>query len=516
MTTVPVDDLLRACGLTTLGESPPIEAVEASLRGLVESLNGADPLRREAVREGAVQALKAAKLRAPGRLVDAALAPSPADTDSPGSALVLSDPEPWPDPVDGGALLTELTRTFPRFLALPDGAAMALALWVLHSHAHDAATVSPILGVVSPQKRCGKTTLLHLLGSVVPRPVFASNITGPALFRGVEMWQPTLLVDEADSFLRDREDLRGILNSGHHKAGAFVMRTVGDEHEPRLFSTWSAKAVALIGSLPDTLMDRAIEVSMRRRRPGETVERLRLDRLPELEPVRRQAWTWAQANLGALKDAEPSVPEGLNDRQADNWRPLLSIAERIGGPWPERARGAARHLSGTAEDDEAGTLLLEDLRTLFDDRRVDRLPSSEIVEALARMEERPWPEWRRGQPLTARSLARLLKPYGVTPTLYRMGPDRARGYDRGDLEESWTRYLPAGGPPSKRDNRDNPSATTVCGGSPKCDEPEPVTDASRGEDPGPVRNVTDVTGGEGASPDPIPLPDLWAGAEVTP
>jgi type I restriction enzyme S subunit len=33
---------------------------------------------------------------------------------------------------------------------------------------------------------------------------------------------------------------------------AFVIRTVGDGHEPRRFSTWGAKAIALIGKLPDT------------------------------------------------------------------------------------------------------------------------------------------------------------------------------------------------------------------------------------------------------------------------
>ena len=59
------------------------------------------------------------------------------------------------------------------------------------------------------------------------------------------------MIDEADSFLRDNEELRGVLNSGHRKGGA-VLRNVGDDHEPRSFSTYSACAIALIGQLPPT------------------------------------------------------------------------------------------------------------------------------------------------------------------------------------------------------------------------------------------------------------------------
>jgi putative DNA primase/helicase len=83
----------------------------------------------------------------------------------------------------------------------------------------------------------------------------------------------SLLVDEADSFLGEKEELRGILNSGHTRDAAYVVRTVGDEHEPRRFSTWAAKAVAMIGHLPDTLADRSIIIPMRRRAPGEPPRR---------------------------------------------------------------------------------------------------------------------------------------------------------------------------------------------------------------------------------------------------
>ena len=209
----------------------------------------------------------------------------PRSADDAPDAALFADIEPWPDSVAGDELLDALIEHFCRFAVLPDEAAPILALWVLHAHAHDAASVSPILAVLSPEKRCGKTTVLSLVQAVTPRALSTSNITSAALFRTVEGWAPTLLIDEADTFLRNNEELRGVLNSGHNRLTACVVRTVGDDHTPAMFRSWSAKAIGLIGLLPDTLADRAVTVTLRRKRPDERVERLRLDRMNEFEPA---------------------------------------------------------------------------------------------------------------------------------------------------------------------------------------------------------------------------------------
>lgn len=227
-----------------------------------------------------------------------------------------------------------------------------------------------------------------------------------------------------------------------------MVRTAGDDHEPRVFSTWAPKVVALIGELPDTLADRSITIPMRRRNPTETVERLRLDRLGELEPLRRMAWRWARDHENELREADPSVPPGLHDRAADNWRSLLAIADLAGGEWPNRARETALALAGGADDDDGSvrTLLLRDLKEIFEKRGTDRLSSQDIVATLERMEERPWPEWGRSRkPLSKTGLAKLLKPFGVRPKTVKM-PDGStpRGYRRDELDESWSRYLPEG------------------------------------------------------------------------
>src|SRR5215470_9380330 len=184
-----------------------------------------------------------------------------------GCAVMFPELEPWPEAVNGAALLDDLTATFKRFVILPEHADIALALWVLHTYTIEAASASPILASVSPEKRCGKSTLLDLLGRLVSRPLPTSNILPAALFRSVEKWHPTLLIDEADTFLKDNDELRGVLNSGHTRGSAFVIRTVGDDHEPRRFSTWGPKAIAMIGALPDTLADRSITIPMRRKLP---------------------------------------------------------------------------------------------------------------------------------------------------------------------------------------------------------------------------------------------------------
>jgi putative DNA primase/helicase len=443
-------ELLDSVGLKDL-DGKSTDEVAAILREIPAKFAAidADAVLRATVREVAVARLKEAKVGS-ARLVDAAFGGKTAEGESDarqGQAMVLTDPEPWPEPVDGKELLEDKQDVLERYVVLPEGGATAIALWTENTYVHDASDISPNLGIGSPEKRCGKTVTLSTLGQLVSRPVPASNISPAALFRTVEEYQPTLIIDEAETFLKDNEELRGILNSGHGRANAFVIRTVGDDHKPRLFSTWCPKAFALIGRLPETLEDRSIVIPMRRRAPGESVERFRLDRL-DLEDVRRKSVRWAADHLEDLRGSDPEIPEGLGDRAADNWRPLLAIADLVGGEWPERARKAAIALSGSNEDSDGEgsvrSMLLKDLRDLFENR--DRLSSEQITEALVKMEERPWPEWYRGNPITQRGVAKLLEPFEVRPKQLWLGDNdsekkKKRGYEKAEFEDVWKRYL---------------------------------------------------------------------------
>ena len=361
-----------------------------------------------------------------------------------GRALVLHEPEPWPEPVDGAKLLDEIAAGIRRYVVFGVTAADAVALWCVGTHAFNVFTIFPRLVATSPEPRCGKTTLLDGIERLVPRPLAAANITAPALFRTIEAARPSLLLDEADTFAKENEDLRGILNSGHRRNGS-VIRVVesGKEYEPRQFSTWAPIALASIGSLPATLMDRSITVALRRRRPDEAVESLRLDRPNGLDTLARMAARWAADQLDGLRDADPAVPEGVFNRAADNWRPLLAIADAAGGNWPERARSTAVALAAEYSDESRRVQLLSDIADAFEAKQTDRLSSDALTAHLIGLEDRSWAEWSKGRPLSKNQLARLMKPFGVSPGSIRLDDGRTpKGYYLSAFDDALARYLP--------------------------------------------------------------------------
>ena len=170
--------------------------------------------------------------------------------------------EPWPDPINGADLLDEICNAVKRYLVLPEGSAETIALWVVHTHAFQCFEHTPRLAITSPEKGCGKTKTLDILESLF-HVHWQLRTTSAAIFRTIEKAVPTLLVDEADTFLKDNNELRGILNDGH-KRGGQTIRPVGENHEPRQFSTLGPAAIAMIGRLPDTLEDRSVSIALRR------------------------------------------------------------------------------------------------------------------------------------------------------------------------------------------------------------------------------------------------------------
>jgi putative DNA primase/helicase len=315
----------------------------------------------------------------------------------------------------------------------------------------DCFDIAPRMAVLSPEKQCGKTILLTLLSHLTPRPLMASNITPSAIFRTVEAARPTLLIDEADTFTQENEALRGILNSGHTRASATIIRTVGDDFTPRSFSTWCPMVLAAIGSLPGTVEDRSIIIRMQRKAPGESFEPLpqsgkRAAALrSELQILAQKIKRWTTDNGQTLADLEPPVPGGLRDRASDNWRPLLAIADQIGGHWPEQSRKAATDVSGGfhSDNESAKVQLLLDIRTLFSKNGWERITSQALCDELSAMEECPWSDWKKGKPISQAQLARLLRPFGVTSRdLKQPSGQVLKGYLADDFIGSFSRYLP--------------------------------------------------------------------------
>jgi putative DNA primase/helicase len=150
--------------------------------------------------------------------------PREAASEGQGEALDFEDPEPWPEPVDGAQLLDALASFLGDHLALRPHDGHKIALWIVHTYAFEAGFISPRLAITSATKRCGKSTLVDILSALCSRALTADSLTVASTFRAVAVAQPTLLIDEADTFLKDNDELRGILNSGHKANGSVISR----------------------------------------------------------------------------------------------------------------------------------------------------------------------------------------------------------------------------------------------------------------------------------------------------
>jgi hypothetical protein len=360
-----------------------------------------------------------------------------------------SGPEELEKAPDGAELLERLVWFIRRYVALSEEQAVLSALWVVHTHALDAADTTPYLNVKSAEKRSGKTRLLEVLSLLAAGSWLTGRVTAAVLVRKVAAEVPTLLLDESDAaFKGDKEyseTLRGVLNAGFRRGGvASLCVGQGANITYEDFPVYCPKVIAGIGKLPDTVADRSIPIELRRRRPSEKVERFRLRKVgPEALPIQQDVRAWAQAHLDSLSAAEPDLPNELDDRAQDIIEPLLAIADEVGGECPERSRRAAVGLLTGEEREDAeslGVRLLRDVRGVFDDGSSDRLPTGKLLEALHAMEESPWGSLR-GEALDARGLARLLKPYGVKPEKLRAGEGTFRGYRRASFEDAWARYV---------------------------------------------------------------------------
>jgi putative DNA primase/helicase len=355
--------------------------------------------------------------------------------------------EAWPDEVDGDALIRDIQRRIRRHVVLTLDQATTVALWILLAWAHSEVAVhSPILLATSAEAGSGKTTLIDLIGLLAPRGLSCVGISEAALFRSIEQHGPTIVIDEADVALVDNEPLRAVVNSGWTR-GSGVLRCVGDDKTPHLFPTFTPKVIGLKGlRLPDTTTSRCIIIELKRRKPTEAAERFRHIDDSNLADLRRQAMRWTADNTEALKAAAPEMPAGFDNRLGDNWQLLLAIADAAGGEWPELGRRGAIAIAKAldANDASVSVRLLADIKAILEEQRTDRIASARLVGLLGIMEDRPWPEWKGGKPLTQNGLARLLRSFGICPDTIRIGETTAKGYLLSQFKDAFDRYL--GGP----------------------------------------------------------------------
>ncbi|MEI3866638.1 DUF3631 domain-containing protein [Microbacterium sp. CCNWLW134] len=358
---------------------------------------------------------------------------------------------PLPEGKAGAHLLNEVRDYLRRFVAYPtEWASTAHALWIAHAHVVDVFENTPRLGFISPEPGSGKSRALEMTEALVPRPVLSVNASTAYIFRKIsdEAGLPTLLLDEVDAIFAGgktdaSEDLRGLLNSGYRRgatAGRAAIR--GKEIVTEEWPSFCAVALAGLNQLPDTLMTRSVVVRMKRRRPDQKVEpyRRRVNG-EQSDHLNIRLAEWGEEVREDLETAWPTLPEEIQDRDADVWEPLIAVADAAGGEWPSMARAAAVAAVTESKSKPAslGVQLLTDIRRVMADS--DRISTTELLDALHDLETAPWSSLR-GEPIDARFLARTLSKYEIEPTKIRVGVATVRGYHRSAFADAWERYCP--------------------------------------------------------------------------
>lgn len=363
---------------------------------------------------------------------------------------------PTPMSLPGHEILDQVRDFVARFSVFPsEHCAPMLALWYAHTWVADAFYTTPRLILSSPEPGSGKTRVLEIAQHLTKAPEMTAGGSAAALVRMVAAGPISVLMDEVDAVFgvggSGNEDVRQMLNLGY-KRSATIPKTKGDPASgftvERLPIFAPVALAGLAGRMPDTITTRAITIHLRKRRHDESVEPYRESKIVrQAEPIREALETWATGIGDGLVEAEPVMPEGVDDRPAEIWEPLLAIADVAGGHWPDTARAACVHFvtAATERPMSDGVRLLGDLRALFTARGIERMSTVEILAVLHSMDEAPWGDLH-GKPLNARGLAAELGVYGVKVTAFKNNGATVKGYTvngANGLADAWARYLTA-------------------------------------------------------------------------
>jgi hypothetical protein len=387
---------------------------------------------------------------------------------NPNQTAIFDAIAPHPEPVVIGELLTEIEAVIKKHLVLSDAAATALAPWVLHTYVYELRDTVAYVAIESPEKRCGKTTLLTVLAAMANKPLIAANVTVGALFRAIDTCQPSLFIDEADTFLAGNTTMRGIINSGNTWRTAYVLRLAkskSQQSRDRLpgqnvatagegagspsqqnadsglqrYSCWCPKVIAMIGKVPDTIADRSIVVQMTRKLTTET-------RAPLAElntaTIKAKCARFALDEGQKIARYEKIRGKDLNDRAADTFDPLFVIARLAGQEWEQKLHAAALAISPSAQSKSPVAELLLDIYTIFllTDRK--KMFSRGLLAYLHEDEFAMKATTLNYLTLDECRLSEILRPYGIKSCTIRVGKDVSRGYLAEDFSEALGRYVP--------------------------------------------------------------------------
>jgi hypothetical protein len=353
----------------------------------------------------------------------------------------------------GAATLDAAAQFLDRFVAWPSPAARdAAVLWAAHTHCTDRDRVlvfasTPRLAFLSDEPASGKTFAMERVASLSARPVMCTDPTAPALAKIIAEQHATVAIDEIDLLLRKgtaKQEVRTILNAGYARSGT-VLRSSG---QVRVFGPVALAGLDVAFTTSPLLRatySRSIVVRMLPAAPG-AVEDYR-ERMHDgaAAAIAAALEAWVLSELGPIAEAWPDMPEGIRNRDADIWEPLIILGDAAGGDWPARARAACLELTArteaTAPAVSPAERLPADLRAVWAGE--DRLSSATIIGRLVSLRGAPWAQLWPHPELAGRELAALLAPHSITPVKVRIDGRPLQGYTAEQLSPLWSAGTPA-------------------------------------------------------------------------
>lgn len=379
-------------------------------------------------------------------MLDKAVKEAKAESDLDQMAKIIDDIEPYSEPVDGNRLAGEIYQLVNSHIACDEAIAVTVTLWIFFTWCVDVSYIAPIAWINAPEKRCGKTQLATLMGRMSMNAISTTNITPAALFRCIDRYAPSLIIDEADSFMKDNEDLRGIINAGFSRDNCYLWRCVGDSLEPTPFNVYGAKVISGIGKLPSTIMDRAISLTLRRAMKHEKKQRIRVLPKEVTDTIKAKLSRWTSDNKNDIATIKPQLPESIYNREFDTWEILFQIADTLGNDWLERITVACLTITGNEPAEPSlNEQLLTDIKAIFESRKTDRLATHDLLDSLTfdmgDGEAMRWANFYNGKAMTARQLASRLKEFKISNKPLRVNGEVKKGYDINDFKDAFNRYL---------------------------------------------------------------------------
>lgn len=352
---------------------------------------------------------------------------------------LVQEPTAHADTVSHDEIYTALYGLIDRHVILDEPLKVAFVLWVLFTYLTDIADFAPIAWITAPERACGKSTLLGLFERVVYRPYTSTDPTQAVLYRIMERYKPTLLIDEIDTGLKDKTTLLGILNAGYSRHACKIGRVNNDKGGAvESFNAFGAKVLCGIGGLQGTTASRAIRFTMRRKAKDEQVTRLNKATLPHshTELIRQQCKRWTMDNRQAVDGVEVPLID-IGDRPYNSWYILLQIATVLGVY--DKALSACLAICQVKDEPSQNEQLLSDIREVW---QGDKMALKFLLERLTADDEMAWATLNNGQEMTVHQLGKRIRGFGINSKTIKIGANTtAKGYDKLQFIPIWERYL---------------------------------------------------------------------------